>query len=675
MNCRFYSYFLMLILYILSIDLHAENKDSLVHFGNGNGTIESPYSITTPQQLDAVRSYLGSRGKNVYFRLDTDIDMSAFNGGFWEPIGSKGKENAFQGKFDGNKKKIFNLKIGRQGYFYQYTGFFGCISDGAEIRNLYLESGEIIGNSTLRSGNVYTGSIVGYISSNEELCIIDSCVNKIQIMGGQSLSIGSTYTGGICGYAVAGVLGKGSISISSCINWADVTAKSGMNTNFTGGICGKALVSSLSTIDEGNSSSMNITFCVNIGKISGGSSYSSTSSTGGICGYYSVFSSGYPIYTGNSIANIASCINSGTILSGDEAGLSISYVGGISGYQSGNGNIYGSGYITSLNCINNGIIVGNDLNKGSCSGGIVGFSGGYSLLEGTVITKISESYNTALVISQSKGESIGGICGEIDISDISTAVFSHNYWLKDNINEHIDGGIGVKPTLLEIDDKDVKAFATSEFVDKVTFGEWNFGETYESPWKIWDGIAAPYLFIQSAPINIRQENENELNCSLLNGNVIDSIIVYKKYGWEYIPFKVLRETKDFEENNFVIDIKNVSEGDILQLISCEKNKMPSNPQNIQITNTTYVKSTITDKSTYIYPNPVLVGGDIYININGSNRSSANNLQLFTTKGEMVRSYHFDGGNTKFEAPNTTGIFILQIITENKEKKHYKLIVK
>jgi len=49
-------------------------------FAGGNGTASSPYLISTPAQLDAVRDNL-----TAHYKMVNDIDLAKW--GDWEPIG------------------------------------------------------------------------------------------------------------------------------------------------------------------------------------------------------------------------------------------------------------------------------------------------------------------------------------------------------------------------------------------------------------------------------------------------------------------------------------------------------------------------------------------------------------------------------------------------------------
>lgn len=87
-----------------------DGSSSSPYFNSGDGlTEDTAFTLTSPNHLYNL-AWLQNTGnlndKYYYFRLDNDIDMS----GYWlPPIGTD--EYPFQGYFNGNGKKISNLKI------------------------------------------------------------------------------------------------------------------------------------------------------------------------------------------------------------------------------------------------------------------------------------------------------------------------------------------------------------------------------------------------------------------------------------------------------------------------------------------------------------------------------------------------------------------------------------
>ena len=85
-------------------------------FNDGFGTQESPYIISTAEQLILLSTLVNTGNNyslNKYFVLENDIDLSEME---WTPIGylystSSNYTRAFQGNFNGNGFKIYNFNI------------------------------------------------------------------------------------------------------------------------------------------------------------------------------------------------------------------------------------------------------------------------------------------------------------------------------------------------------------------------------------------------------------------------------------------------------------------------------------------------------------------------------------------------------------------------------------
>lgn len=108
----------------------------------GSGTQTSPYLVSTPQDLDAIRNNI-----TAYYEFTNDIDMTDF--GNWIPITKVSPY--FSGHIDGKGYKIINLSIVDNS---QYTGFIGY-SNGGSIGNLGLE------NVYVESNNNHVAGLIG----------------------------------------------------------------------------------------------------------------------------------------------------------------------------------------------------------------------------------------------------------------------------------------------------------------------------------------------------------------------------------------------------------------------------------------------------------------------------------------------------------------------------------
>ena len=124
----------------------------------GDGTVESPFYISTAEQLAAIGmgepladgTFAGAEGyeqyvSNACYKLVSDVDVSTVNGGYWTPL------RQFSGRFDGNGFTILNVNIDRDShiaaleslgkanpnpYTIENVGFFQEITKDAVVYNV-----------------------------------------------------------------------------------------------------------------------------------------------------------------------------------------------------------------------------------------------------------------------------------------------------------------------------------------------------------------------------------------------------------------------------------------------------------------------------------------------------------------------------------------------------------
>lgn len=134
----------------------------------GEGTKESPYQITSAEELAWFRDTVNSGTTDIHARLLQDIDLNNVS---WEPIGTQKKP--YNGTFDGNAYIISNFRLG------DYTkqeeisekGLFGRIGSGGTIQDLVVEV-DFMG-STYNPGNVNVikcGLIAAYNAGTIQRC-------------------------------------------------------------------------------------------------------------------------------------------------------------------------------------------------------------------------------------------------------------------------------------------------------------------------------------------------------------------------------------------------------------------------------------------------------------------------------------------------------------------------
>jgi len=226
----------------------------------GTGTAADPYLVSTPEQLNKVRTH-----PDACFKMTNDIDMTAatsdggayYNEGKgWEPIAQ------LNGTFDGGGYKIIGLTVYRPNE--STVGFINQVSSGAIVRNLGMTNSTIYGGFN-ESGASDAGGICAYNSGT-----IESCYNTGHITGSDI-----SHTGGITG------INNG--IVQKCYNSGRIDKYS---TSYTGG-------NTIGGIAGVCNSGASINDCYNAGLIDG----SGFTDSGGIAG--------------NSFGEIRNCYNVG----------------------------------------------------------------------------------------------------------------------------------------------------------------------------------------------------------------------------------------------------------------------------------------------------------------------------------------------------------------------------
>lgn len=216
---------------------------------SGNGEVDSPYIITTAEELKWFRDEVNRGRNNICAKISDEvdvIDMSTvchvedksqnLEEVSWEPIGNT-SNNSYEGTFDGNYKTITNLYINAN---QEYSGLFGYTFIST-IKNLTFV------NANVTNTNSFTGILVGYGYGGTYQNIMTS--TSCEVNGGDG-------TGGIAG-KLAG-------NAYNCVNYATVQGKEQVGGLF-------------SSYD----SSTSITACANYGKVTASSQW-----VGGLVGYF-----------------------------------------------------------------------------------------------------------------------------------------------------------------------------------------------------------------------------------------------------------------------------------------------------------------------------------------------------------------------------------------------------
>ena len=191
----------------------SENKKNTSWKNGANGTQESPFEISTAEQLYNFSEFVNSGNslKNKYVELTNDIDMSSIKN--FKPIGFEVNPFQFKGIFNGNGYAIKNLEIRRNDYslfdenYLKYDiALFGKL--GGKVENLIVEDSVFDG---------YCTAVFARSSVNDKQLIINC------------LSRNNKITGYRCGELIDDFAGK----IESCIALNNNT-KGKENSNIVG---------------------------------------------------------------------------------------------------------------------------------------------------------------------------------------------------------------------------------------------------------------------------------------------------------------------------------------------------------------------------------------------------------------------------------------------------------
>ncbi|MDD4261165.1 MAG: X2-like carbohydrate binding domain-containing protein, partial [Syntrophaceticus schinkii] len=505
----------------------------IVVFDGGDGSLDNPYQVAIPEQLDNVRECL-----DKHFIQKADIDLSSYHtDGGWIPIGVSG--SSFTGTFNGNGKTISNLTINRSTT--DYVGLFGVTGATAQIQNMKLENtnvtgkqytGALVGRNegtitdsyatgAVTGAGTYVGGLVGFNTKAISGSYTTGTVNGQQRTGGLAGENGGTITNS---YATGAVTGAGTY-VGGLVGF-NTKAISGSYT--TGTVNGKKRTGGLAGENKGTS-----TICYATGAVTSADDY-----VGGLVGYNQQNSSITDSYAigkvfgrqrtgglvGESNGTIASSYSTGAVTSAYD------YVGGLVGYNSGSIiNSYATGAVTDaydngggLVGYNSGSII-NSYATGAVTdayayvGGLVGWNSGSvtnsyatGAVTGTLDVgglvginrkgSISESYATGAVTGS---KYIGGLAGVIYEGSITnsyatgavTGIYDHgglagsytsgtitnSYWDKDTSGRDSSAGGEGK--------------TTEQMKEQETYVGWDFNDT----WSIEGSKNNGYPFLKNNP--------------------------------------------------------------------------------------------------------------------------------------------------------------------------------
>lgn len=209
------------------------------------------YAVWVPVRISSAEEFIEfsnivNSGKANYdgitVYLDSDIEFTDDLSEEFEPIGSTADISHiryFNGTFDGQGHSIKNLTL-RKTATSSNIGLFK-FSLGITIRNLVIdESCTYVDNSTISYHiTMYFGAILGACYAEHATCVIENCVNNMNIS--YEYSDNRFALGGIVGYINGKMLDYGSY-IKNCTNHGaiSVVKKDGNYYGSIGGIAGNA---------------------------------------------------------------------------------------------------------------------------------------------------------------------------------------------------------------------------------------------------------------------------------------------------------------------------------------------------------------------------------------------------------------------------------------------------
>ncbi|MDR1879382.1 MAG: carboxypeptidase-like regulatory domain-containing protein, partial [Tannerellaceae bacterium] len=528
----FRPYLLILLVWICN------NSGAFAQFGpdEGTGSSGDPYKISTPAQLDAVRSNL-----NKHFVLVNNIDLTqyitdTYSGVGWAPIGDY--SNRFRGKFNGNGKTISGLWIDRTT---NAVGLFGAVASPATISSLIVE----IDPGRSVKGNQYVGGLAGY--NIDEGFITDSYV-----IGSVE---GTSYVGGLVGHNAGG-----SISRSYAIGSVE-------GTSYVGGLVGGASVPTFyPSIIEDSHADSSVSGDDYVGGLVG------DNSGGSISRSYAFGSVEGAKFVGGLVGRARSAVDpwSGTIIaittiSYSHAASSVSgdeNVGGLVGGSS-EGSIITTSYaigevgktdavqVGGLVGYNNESIITNCYATGEVTGkdnvgGLLGQNDNYNSPDPTV----TKCYATGKVTGTN---SVGGFIG-LNTGQFQFCTFdSETTEQIQGIGNHNDalGSLGTVLMMKEITYKNLL---------------WDFDDV----WEIEEDVSYPYFKPNpSAPIVITDAATSGVKVNLLNNAV--NVVVYVNGVYHST------QTSNVDAGDQTFNLSGLKLGDVVKLVTYEPGKAPSDP--------------------------------------------------------------------------------------------------
>ena len=447
----------LVMLSLFGLSACAVNAQTHPTLGGGTGDSLSPYQITDTSHLRILADYVnngnGDSTKGKYYVLVNDLDLTADTAGAgWNPIGyynatysNPNDYSYFKGNFNGNGKKVTNLKINRPttkfqglfGYIYGATvenlgiencdiagqgnvgGLAGCIDYFSTISNCYV-TGNVNGIANYTGGVIYesgTGNNIGGLAgTNMNYSKINNCYSTVIVSGindvGGLVGYNYYYSQINNSYATGKVSGQGIGTLHNC--W--VGGLVGFNGNgyiddsyATGNVIGTGnYVGGL--VGEHSAVSPSINNCYATGDVSGIGTYNTSNYVGGLVG-----SNSGALYDCHATGNVSGTGGSvGGLLGSNNVAIADCYATGkVSGLTSVGGLVGNNGYLIS-NCYATGDCYAYGYVSGAGAEPIASVGGLVGSMSNTLPKNCYATGNVSGI-----GNNVGGLVGTMSISSIS----------------------------------------------------------------------------------------------------------------------------------------------------------------------------------------------------------------------------------------------------------------
>lgn len=196
-----------------------------VPFGGGNGSVETPYTICTPEHLHNIRE---ASDDGLHLALTTDLDVT---GMYFVPI------EQFDGTLNGYGMEITGLTIEEPSQ--DVVGLFGELGPSATVEDLYLSSVYVEGDDAVGGlAGVNEGGTISGVTVDGELIARDYAGGLVGAMFSGTIEDSQTTMTLVSDGSSAGGL-VGSLENTSTISGAEAHGSVRAEADDVGGLVGR----------------------------------------------------------------------------------------------------------------------------------------------------------------------------------------------------------------------------------------------------------------------------------------------------------------------------------------------------------------------------------------------------------------------------------------------------